>query len=558
MPLSLNSSRVSCARVVFAALCAASASLPTVGLGQTGKLKQPEQVAISKEVAVVKSTFEREIQEAAKDEAAATKLVDELLSKVPATPDPEGKWALMQVAQEIAVEGSVDIEAAMKCVTVRARVFDVDVVKERLDVLKEFSKPKHPANATLYGKAVQAARDALRLEKYSEAREAAGIASDVAKALLKDEKEEARRILKQNKGKVKPPAPVAEATYVLPAAQLGKRIVEAESLSNANAAALPVWVASPNDKAAQGSIGEYKCYLKSAWAEGLSLIANSRNPKVAEIASTELRARDPLDTAKLLEVADQWWELARNELKESEVKREAIQRHAVDIYALVSPNLKKPLDQKRAKDRIAELGQQPPVDHDFAPNREAAEWVLRLGGSVTIEDLKKVRHDIDQIAKLPRDPFYVVSINLTSKQGVNDQELARLEGLTRLEAVGVGGTPVTDALFDHLRRLPNLRYVGVNWTGVTGKGLATLIDSKLTGLEISGMKDPEAAIVYLHKKGVAEWINFDGMKMTPECVRLLGEMKTLKKLHFREGLVTPEQVEELKKKIPSCEIHIWK
>lgn len=154
--------------------------------------------------------------------------------------------------------------------------------------------------------------------------------------------------------------------------------------------------------------------------------------------------------------------------------------------------------------------------------------------------------------------FSVVGIELTAKPNVTDQGLACVAGLSRLEWLAVGGTAVTDALFDQLRTLPNLRGIGVNWTGVSGHGLASLADSQLRHLEISGMKDPEVAVAYLHKKGVAEWINFDGMKMTPECVRLLGEMKTLKTLHFRNGLITDEQLETLKKQLPACHFHIWK
>jgi serine/threonine protein kinase len=156
------------------------------------------------------------------------------------------------------------------------------------------------------------------------------------------------------------------------------------------------------------------------------------------------------------------------------------------------------------------------------------------------------------------DEFWVVGIELTAKPNVTDQGLACVAALSRLEWLGVGGTAVTDALFDHLRTLPNLRGIGVNWTGVSGHGLASLADSQLRHLEISGMKDPEVAVAYLHKKGVAEWINFDGVKMTPECVRLLGEIKTLKTLHFRNGLITDEQLETLKKQLPACHFHIWK
>jgi hypothetical protein len=156
------------------------------------------------------------------------------------------------------------------------------------------------------------------------------------------------------------------------------------------------------------------------------------------------------------------------------------------------------------------------------------------------------------------EQFSVVGIELTAKPDVTDQGLACVARLHRLEWLGVGGTAVTDALFDHLRSLPNLRGIGVNWTGVSGHGLATLADAQLKHLEISGMKDPEVAIAYLNKRGVAEWINFDGMKMTPESVRLLGEMKTLKALHFRHGLIAEEQLEVLKRQLPACHFHIWR
>lgn len=155
-------------------------------------------------------------------------------------------------------------------------------------------------------------------------------------------------------------------------------------------------------------------------------------------------------------------------------------------------------------------------------------------------------------------PYCVVGIELTAKSGVTDQGLACVAQLTQLEWLGAGGTQVTDAMFEHLRSLTNLRGIGVNWTRVSGHGLATLEDAQLKHLEISGMKDPEVAVAYLHKKGIAEWINFDGMKMSSECVRLLGEMKTLKALHFRMGLITPEQLESLRRQLPACSIHIWK
>jgi formylglycine-generating enzyme required for sulfatase activity len=831
VPLSLNSARLSWARIVFAAFFAAFATLPTAGFGQSGKLKQPEQAAVAKEVAVVKSTFEREIQEAANDESAATKLVYELLSKVSATPDAEGKWALLKVAQEIAEEASGSIDAALKCVTDRAALFDIDLAKERNAVLKEFSKPKPPANAQLFGKAMEASREALASEKFPEAREAAEIAADVAKALLKDENDLARQIRKQGKGKVKPPAPEAEENFVLPAARLVKRILEAESLSNASRAAEAVLRTSPDDMAAQASVGEYKCFLKAAWADGLPLMAKNRNSTAADIAAAELRARDPVDTTKLLEVADKWWELAKTGLKDSEVKREAVQRHAIDIYTLVLPNLKKPLDEKRAKDRMAELGRSLPpqrqgdrdqnvqagqadnplamrngqiwknslgmelvllptgkyashkmagyqkgdavevqitkeflicrtevtqsqwtnvmksepwkgqkdtfvapncpatyvtwqeaVDfcatltkrereagtlpatlayrlptesqweyacragttsdfsfgdekrvgeyvwelyatvHNVDPdqsyahevakkkpnpwglfdthgnvkewcldwdgefsggedpqgppdgtakicrggawhhgpldcrslrnpydranpserssgvgfrvvlertpdaaqgppsdpvaNRVAAEWGLGLKANIEIETADRKRQRVDSPANLPASPFVVVSINLPPDAGVKPSDLRVLKPLNRLEGLGFGGNPITDELFDHISDLPSLKGLGANWTGVTGAGLARLKNARLVGIDVGGVKNIMPALQRFKAMGTLESINFDRVDIPKEGFAILAEMKTLKQLWFRKGLISDDDLNYLKQQLPSCNISL--
>lgn len=222
---------------------------------------------------------------------------------------------MIDVAQEIAVDASVNVDVALTCVARRASLFDVDAAKERLAVLKELSKPRTPANAALHGKAMQAAREALAAEKYAEATEAATIAADVAKALYNDEKDKAP---KEAKGKKKPPVLAAHNRYVLPATQVRKRIKEAEGLSDAKAAALVALVKSPNDVAAKASLGEYECFVKADWTEGLPLIALSPEPALAAVATAELEAREAVDNSRLLDVADRWWDLAERSLKGSE------------------------------------------------------------------------------------------------------------------------------------------------------------------------------------------------------------------------------------------------
>ncbi|MFM8495762.1 MAG: protein kinase domain-containing protein, partial [Planctomycetia bacterium] len=191
---------------------------------------------------------------------------------------------------------------------------------------------------------------------------------------------------------------------------------------------------------------------------------------------------------------------------------------------------------------------------DFAANRAAAKWILERNGAIEIELMDKTRMQPPRIADLPHGQFVVVSIDLTSRPDVTDEGLAILAKLSHLESLVVSDTPVTDAIFEHIRDLPGLKVLGLAWTQVSGKGLATLTRAKIVGFEIAGMTDPDAAVAYLHRQGVAEWVNFDGMTLSPESVRLLGDIQTLKDISFRAGLLAPSELEELRKQLPGCSV----
>src|SRR5581483_9674716 len=70
-----------------------------------------------------------------------------------------------------------------------------------------------------------------------------------------------------------------------------------------------------------------------------------------------------------------------------------------------------------------------------SPDAAAARWVIRMGGSVTLEGQNE---PIADLAGLPSTPFFVTMINLV---GVLHEpaELARLEGLTRLRQLHLSG-----------------------------------------------------------------------------------------------------------------------
>ena len=62
----------------------------------------------------------------------------------------------------------------------------------------------------------------------------------------------------------------------------------------------------------------------------------------------------------------------------------------------------------------------------YAADRDAAEWVLREGGRVT---LNGSRHEIARMSDLPKSDFEVTSVDLIGTT-IDPKNLAKISGLT--------------------------------------------------------------------------------------------------------------------------------
>jgi hypothetical protein len=133
-----------------------------------------------------------------------------------------------------------------------------------------------------------------------------------------------------------------------------------------------------------------------------------------------------------------------------------------------------------------------------------------------------------------------------------------LKPLDSLEGLGFGGNPVTDELFDHISDLPNLMGMGVNWTGVTGAGLARLKNARLVGIDVGGVPDIMPALDRFKAMGTLESINFDRVDVPQAGFKLIAQMTTLKQLYFRDGLISVADQNFLKQNLPSCNISLHK
>ncbi|HKI32893.1 MAG TPA: protein kinase [Gemmataceae bacterium] len=110
---------------------------------------------------------------------------------------------------------------------------------------------------------------------------------------------------------------------------------------------------------------------------------------------------------------------------------------------------------------------------DANPDRRAAEWVLSIGGWITIRRDGHER-EIEAAKDLPAAPFQVVTVNLDDNHKVDDAGLEHLKGLTNLVMLHLNGTQVSDGGLVHLKGLTNLLQLELNETQVTAGRVAAL------------------------------------------------------------------------------------
>jgi uncharacterized membrane protein len=118
------------------------------------------------------------------------------------------------------------------------------------------------------------------------------------------------------------------------------------------------------------------------------------------------------------------------------------------------------------------------------------------------------------------------------RKNLTDELFAKLDPvLSKMVAVDLSATSVTDASIAKLAAATDLRMVRLSETGITDASMDTL--AKLTKLES---------------------VNLYGTKVTDAGVKKLTALPNLKSLYLWQTAVTPAAIEEIKKALPSVEI----
>jgi serine/threonine protein kinase/Leucine-rich repeat (LRR) protein len=213
------------------------------------------------------------------------------------------------------------------------------------------------------------------------------------------------------------------------------------------------------------------------------------------------------------------------------------------------------------------------------PDRQAAEYVLSIGGVVQVNDLA---HKVEAAAQLPRDTFRLVSVVLNENKKVSDAGLAHFQGckdvtyldLTRapvgdaglahfkdckkLRVLGLGGMQgceVGDAGLAHFKECKDLQHLYVPNTKVSDAGLAYFKECKeLRRLHLGATRVGDAGLAHLANCKELTELFLNSTQTSDVGLDRFKGCKNLTHLSLVRTKVTAAKVEEMRKALPRCKI----
>lgn len=249
----------------------------------------------------------KDAYEDARTPAVKAALANEILTVAQDTEnDPSSKFALLQVARQIAIE-SGDAELAFAATREHLATFVDDDLDKLVDAGSALQKTANKSGQGIIAEEMLAiAERAVSVDRYEVALKAAHIAETSSK-------------------KARNAALTRDA---------GNIIRDARRIDAAFKALKPVrdvLKAMPEDAAARHRFGWFLCIIKGDWERGLPYVATGDDTDLSELAGEELGERP-----NALSIADGWWGIAVS-LKGEE--KANIEYHAASWYRLALPEL---------------------------------------------------------------------------------------------------------------------------------------------------------------------------------------------------------------------------
>lgn len=154
----------------------------------------------------------------------------------------------------------------------------------------------------------------------------------------------------------------------------------------------------------------------------------------------------------------------------------------------------------------------------LAYERETAEWVLSVGGSLSVIDLLTgedrfiAKDDLDKISSLS-----ITAIILSTNEAIREQDFARLVDLPNLRSLDIHDIDLSDSFIDHVSQLRDLKELNI-------RGM-TLSDDAWS--KIGKLQDLKKLVLYMcHGSGAP------GTGIGPRGVECLATLDGLESLSF--------------------------
>ncbi len=187
----------------------------------------------------------------------------------------------------------------------------------------------------------------------------------------------------------------------------------------------------------------------------------------------------------------------------------------------------------------------------FAADRRAAEWVHSIGGSVRVNgDPKNVG-----AKDLPKGPFRLTGIVLTSNKQLSPAALAVFADCTNLTHLGLSDSKLTDAGLVHFARSKGITSLNVSLTAVSAAGLEVFKDlTTLTEVHLHSVLITNATIAQLAaSKGLLS-LHLNNTPITDAGLAHLKQCKSLTYLNLKGTKVTRGGVADFQQAVPKCKV----
>jgi hypothetical protein len=342
---------------------------------------------------------------------------------------------------------------------------------------------------------------------------------------------------------------------------------------------------SPDDPAANFSVGRYRALVERDWGTALPLLAKGSDSVWKDLAAKTLAAGG--NPAALSAVADAWWDAAQSKpAQKAELAAGARQWYQTAFGSLAG------LQKTRVEKRIAEAGllvvesklpatllpvaggeavasaataddkpfmpvpafgdPKPAIASPGAPSvgpsirplagapnfaieRRAAEWVLSVGGRVNVK-FESGRQETLTALPLPNEPFAIVTVLVRNCQGVTDESMSNLAGISRLEFADLAATPVTGVGLAHLTgSVATVTKFNCDSAAITDDGMAQFSRfTNLQNLSLGRAKITDRGLAAVAPLKNLRSIGLSGALITDEGAPHLAGLTQLTSLGIRE------------------------